>query len=86
MHNSPALANDRDALIAGVQGHIAAFTGRNQGAADRWQTIIDRLNDNGGITDAGLASWLYDANANGWGQAKGTLPKVIAYLANPPQV
>lgn len=78
-------AGDRDDLIAEVQGHIAAFAGRSQGAVDRWQTVLDRLNDNGGISDTDLQSWLDDANANGWGRGRDTLPKVIAYLANPPQ-
>ena len=72
----------RNTAIAEIHDHIAHFTSEgDQTAADRWRSVLSRLNNNPGIKDPALQSWLADANAHGWTRGQQTLPKVIAILA-----
>ena len=76
-------SSEHDDLVAEVQAHIDHFTSvGNSGAATRWGTVLDRLEGEGGISDADLATWLAEAEANGWRRGKETLPKAIAALAS----
>ena len=71
-----------DSVIAEAEGHAAHFAGRNDPrAAAMWQSVVDRLNGTGGITDEDLAAWLGRARQWGWRRGLQTLPKVIAVLA-----
>ena len=70
-----------ESVIAEAEGHIAHFTSRNHPeAAVRWQSVVDRIAGEGGISDADLATWLAEAKAGGWRRGLQTLPKVIAVL------
>ena len=71
----------RETVIAEAMGHVSHFTSRNNPhAAARWQSVVDRLNRKGGISDGDLTAWLAQAKAGGWRRGLQTLPKAIAVL------
>ena len=78
---------DSTAIRAEIDGHIAHFTGKNPKAVARWQSVIDRLDGNGGITDAELRVWMGQSERYGWRRGLQTLPKAMEALgldAGPP--
>lgn len=76
-----------DRLIVDIRAVSDDFAGKgNSRAAARWQTAIDALQDNGGLSLADARSWLADANTHGWAKGRQWLPQVIAALENLPHL